>query len=105
MLPRQAVPCRELLAILLFYLRSFPIFLCCFICFSYYYSRRWRRNPETGANFASAVDMATYDDDENDENKLINEGMKAASLHSDKVFTHSLWHRVQNMEEEQPLPL
>lgn len=49
----------------------------------------------TSANPVSAVDMATYDDDENEENKLINEGMRWHRFHSVPVE----WKATHNIVE------
>lgn len=52
--------------------------------------------------------MASYDEEENEENKLINEGKNAASLSIEtglENFGADNLHRVQNMEEEQPFSL
>lgn len=52
--------------------------------------------------------MASYDDEENEENKLINEGKNTVLLSTETRLENRAAddpHRVQNMEEEQPFSL
>lgn len=52
--------------------------------------------------------MASYDEEENEENKLINEGKNAVLLTAETRLEDNGAHdphRVQNMEEEQPFSL